>query len=60
MIRVLRRHGFVLIGQSGSHQKWRHPDGGQAIVAMHGNKPIPKGTMASIIRGSGLNVDLFR
>lgn len=30
------------------------------IVAMHCNKPIPKGTLASIIQGSGLEVDRFR
>jgi predicted RNA binding protein YcfA (HicA-like mRNA interferase family) len=26
VIKVLSRHGFVLIGQTGSHQKWRHED----------------------------------
>jgi predicted RNA binding protein YcfA (HicA-like mRNA interferase family) len=56
----LLRHGFLLIGQSGSHQKWRNPGGSQVIVAMHGSKPIPKGTLASIIQGSGLDLELFR
>jgi predicted RNA binding protein YcfA (HicA-like mRNA interferase family) len=58
--RVLRRHGFVMVGQKGSHQKWRHPNGRQVIVAMHGNKPIPIGTLKSIIEGSGLSIDDFR
>jgi hypothetical protein len=26
VIRVLRRNGFVKVGQKGSHQKWRHAD----------------------------------
>ena len=30
------------------------------IVAMHGNKPIPIGTLKSIIEGSGLIMDDFR
>ena len=60
VIRVLRRHGFVKIGQKGSHQKWRHPDGRQVIVADHGNKSIPVGTMKSIIEGAKLTVDDFR
>jgi predicted RNA binding protein YcfA (HicA-like mRNA interferase family) len=60
VVRVLRQEGFLLVGQSGSHQKWRHPSGGQVIVPMHGSKPIPKGTLASIIQGSGLAKDLFR
>ena len=60
VVRVLRRHGFVLVGQRGSHQKWRHANGRQVIVAMHGNKPIPIGTLKSIVEGSGLDVDGFR
>jgi len=60
VIRVLRRHGFVQVSQKGSHQKWRHPNGRQVIVAIHGNKPIPIGTFKSIIEGSGLSADHFR
>ena len=60
VIRVLRRNGFMKAGQKGSHQKWRHPNGRQVIVAMHGNKPIPIGTLKSIIEGSGLSADEFR
>jgi len=58
--RVLRKHGFTLIGQSGSHQKWRHANGRQVIVPVHGSKNIPIGTLKSIIDGSSLNVDDFR
>ena len=60
VVRVLRRHGFVLAGQRGSHQKWRHANGRQVIVAMHGNKPIPIGTLKSIVEGSGLDAEDFR
>lgn len=60
VIRVLRRHGFAKIAQKGSHQKWRHPDGRQVIVADHGSKAIPIGTLKSIIEGSHLSVDEFR
>jgi predicted RNA binding protein YcfA (HicA-like mRNA interferase family) len=58
--KVLQTHGFVLVGQRGSHQKWRHPNGRQVIVADHGSKPIPIGTLKNIIEGSGLDVDAFR
>jgi predicted RNA binding protein YcfA (HicA-like mRNA interferase family) len=58
--KVLRGHGFALAGQTGSHQKWRHPNGRQVIVAVHGNKPIPIGTLKSIIEGSGIDVEAFR
>ena len=60
VVKILRRHGFVLIAQSGSHQKWRHENGRQVIVAMHGSKPIPIGTLKSIVEGSGLDVENFR
>lgn len=60
VIRVLRNHGFILASQKGSHQKWRHPDGRQVIVAEHGQKLIPVGTLKSIIEGSGLKEDDFR
>ena len=60
VIRVLRKNGFALVSQKGSHQKWRHGNGRQAIVAMHGSKPIPIGTLKSIIEGSGLDVEAFR
>jgi len=36
------------------------PDGRQVIVAQHGSKPIPIGTLKHIIQGSGLGADDFR
>lgn len=57
---VLKQHGFMMVSQKGSHQKWRHSDGRQVIVANHGNKPIPIGTLKNIIDGSGLDMDFFR
>ncbi|MEO5959549.1 MAG: type II toxin-antitoxin system HicA family toxin [Opitutaceae bacterium] len=60
VVRVIRKRGFVLTGQKGSHQKWRHPDGRRVIVAMHGSKSIPIGTLKSIIEGAKLTPDDFR
>lgn len=48
------------VSQKGSHQKWRHANGRQVIVPLHGSKGIPIGTLKSIIEGSGLPVDEFR
>jgi len=58
--RVLGRCGFTLIGQRGSHQKWRHSDGRQVIVPCHASKPLPIGTLKSIIEGASLSVEEFR
>ncbi len=60
VVRVLRQHGFVLLSQKGSHQKWRHGSGRQVIVPIHANKPIPIGTLKSIVEGAGLDADDFR
>jgi predicted RNA binding protein YcfA (HicA-like mRNA interferase family) len=49
VIEVLRMNGFLLASQAGSHQKWRHANGRQVIVAMHGNKPIPIGTSKALL-----------
>jgi len=55
VIRVRRHHGFLWIGASGSHQKWRHPvTGKQVIVARHRGRVLPLGTMRAIIEGSGI------
>ena len=59
--RILPRHGFVLVSQRGSHQKWRHPDTGkQVIVPYHKGKQLPLGTLTSIIEGSGIPKERFR
>ncbi len=50
---LLRRHGFNLISQRGSHRKWRHPALGlQVIVPEHGNRPLPIGTLFSILKSA--------
>ncbi|MFN0105424.1 MAG: type II toxin-antitoxin system HicA family toxin [Bryobacteraceae bacterium] len=54
-MRILRQHHFALVGQSGSHQKWRNSSTGrQVIVAYHRGRMLPLGTMKSIIEGSGI------
>ncbi|MDO8636870.1 MAG: type II toxin-antitoxin system HicA family toxin [Dehalococcoidia bacterium] len=58
--RVLEQHGFVLISQRGSHQKWHHPDSGkQVIVPYNKGKQLPLGTLKSIIEGSDISGEEF-
>jgi predicted RNA binding protein YcfA (HicA-like mRNA interferase family) len=56
--RILAKNGFELVSQKGSHQKFRDTAGHSAIVPA-GRREIPLGTLASIIRQSGLRRDLF-
>jgi predicted RNA binding protein YcfA (HicA-like mRNA interferase family) len=58
---ILKEHGFKLIGQPGSHQKWRNPaTGKQVIVADRHGRTLPLGTIRSIIAGSGVPLDKWR
>ena len=53
-------HGFALVSQRGSHQKWRNDKTGkQVIVPYHKGKRLPIGTLKAIIEGSGISPDEF-
>lgn len=36
LIAALERDGFSIVRQTGSHQRYRHPDGRRVTVAPHG------------------------
>jgi predicted RNA binding protein YcfA (HicA-like mRNA interferase family) len=58
---ILKEHGFLLVSQKGSHQKWRNTQTGkQVIVAFHKGKQLPTGTMRSIIKGSGIPEEFWQ
>jgi predicted RNA binding protein YcfA (HicA-like mRNA interferase family) len=62
VVRVLEHHGFMLVGQRGSHQKWRlEGDAGIRVVTVpyHQGCDLPTGTMKSIIDGRGLPFEDF-
>ena len=48
---ILRRYGFELASQKGSHRKWRSIDSNlQVIVPAHAEKDIPIGTLRNILK----------
>ncbi len=48
--RILRKYGFVLVSQKGSHRKWRSLDGDiQVIVPYHKGRDLPVGTLRNIM-----------
>lgn len=63
-IAIIERHGFVLDRQRGSHRTYKGHVGGKprvVTVAAHGEgSDIRPGTLASMIRQSGLHKDEFR
>jgi predicted RNA binding protein YcfA (HicA-like mRNA interferase family) len=36
LVSALKRDGFYFVRQTGSHQRYRHPDGRRVTVAPHG------------------------
>jgi predicted RNA binding protein YcfA (HicA-like mRNA interferase family) len=61
VIRKLKRAGFVFDRQAkGSHEIWFHPDTRRRVtVPNHPGVEIAKGTLAAIIKESGLTVEEF-
>ena len=54
MLRMLKKHGFVVISQNGSHVKLRNPETNvQIIMPMHSGD-LKKGLEKSIIKTAGL------
>jgi len=48
--RILRKYGFELISQKGSHKKWRSKDRDtQVIVPYHRGRDLPTGTLRNIM-----------
>lgn len=52
---ILRRYGFELISQKGSHRKWRNLELGlQVIVPEHKGKDLPIGTLINIFKTANI------
>jgi predicted RNA binding protein YcfA (HicA-like mRNA interferase family) len=50
---LLRKHGFRLASQKGSHRKWRNLEKGlQVIVPAHRGRTLPLGTLRAILKGA--------
>ncbi len=50
VIRYLKKQGFVLLRQKGSHKFFRHPDGRTATVPDHKGEDLGKGLMLKILK----------
>ena len=62
MLRFLEKRGFFVARVKGSHHILKHPDRPELRVAVpvHGNRPLPVGTLRSILHQADLGVDDLR
>lgn len=59
IVKILEANGFEYVTQRGSHRKYRNESRGKTAIVPAGKKEIPRGTVGSIIRQSGLDRKLF-
>ncbi|MBK7958452.1 MAG: type II toxin-antitoxin system HicA family toxin [Bacteroidetes bacterium] len=49
-LKILLKIGFEVVRITGSHHRFKHPDGRITTIPIHGNDDIPKGLLRKIIR----------
>jgi len=55
IIKILKRHGFILKRIKGSHHIFQNPDTHQRTVVPFHKKDLPKGTLREILKQAGLS-----
>lgn len=58
LIEILEAKGFVFKRSKGSHQVYFNPETRKtAVVPLHSNKDLPKGTFMAILRQAGIKLE---
>lgn len=57
VIDILIKNGFMFVSQRGSHQKYKN--GKQIVIVPSSRKEIPVGTLRSISRQAGIDINEF-
>jgi predicted RNA binding protein YcfA (HicA-like mRNA interferase family) len=57
---VARRPGFSKTRQTGSHERWIHPDGRTVTIPLHGGREIGPPLFFKILRQLGISSEEFR
>ena len=57
--RVAAKLGFVKQRQTGSHERWNHPDGRAVTIPIHGDRSIGPPLFFKILRQLGTSLGEF-
>lgn len=57
---MLCQHGFLLDHTTGSHYIFYHPETKRRVTVPYHTKDLPRGTLTSIIKQSGLTLAAFQ
>ena len=58
--RVAQRLGFTKTRQTGSHERWKHPDGRGVTIPLHGGREIGPPLFFKILRQMGISIEEFQ
>lgn len=58
VVKTLKKFGFEIKRQTGSHARLIHPDGRATTVALH-NRDLPQGTLRAILKQSEISLEKF-
>ncbi len=54
MIKYLKRSGFIVVSQNGSHIKMRNSESGKTVIIPYHYKDLKKGMEQAILKQAGL------
>lgn len=57
---VARQLGFERRRQTGSHERWNHPDGRAVTIPLHGGREIGPPLFFKILRQFGISLEEFQ
>ena len=57
LISALKKAGFEIVRQRGSHIRMRHTDGRVVTIPVHTGKSVGRGLLRKILRDSDLTAD---
>lgn len=57
--RIAIRLGFERARQTGSHERWRHPDGRATTIPIHGGREIGPPLFFRILEQLGIDLGTF-
>ena len=60
IIKVLKKCGFRLVRQKGSHQIWKHSDGRWTTLPVHPGEDIGRGLFTKILKDVGVSPEEFQ
>ena len=54
MVKLLKKNGFMEIGQNGSHIKLKNPDTERTVIVPYHSRDLKKGMEQAILKQAGL------